>query len=92
MPEFFNLLFRSLFEGIAIGWSVLALFIFTNTGGLGDVIWNSSDQILAIVLLSFGFAITFGSTSVGIAIMAIPNSDIVFSDDNVENPDYEFPY
>ena len=91
MPIFFKLLLRSCFEGIAVGWVFLAILVLGNFSQLGDRIFASSSPFLALFLLAFGFAITFGSVSMGIAIMSIPHDDIEFEDDNTD-PDYEFPY
>ena len=91
MPVFFKLITRACLAGIAVGWTILALFIITNTGGIGEVVRHSSDVFLGVFLMAFGFAITFGSLFMGVAIMTIPHSDIEFGDDGV-NPNYKFPY
>jgi len=91
MPEFFKLLRRSCLEGIAVGWVFLGILVFGNISGLGDRIFNSSTPVLALFLLAVGFAITFGSASMGIAIMSIPKNKTKF-EDNKTDSDYKFPY
>jgi hypothetical protein len=45
-----------------------------NPGHLRDLIVADSHGVAAIALLLFGFVITFGSTAMGTAIMAIGRS------------------
>jgi len=72
VPNLFKLLARNLVLGIAAGWITLAALIATNTGGLFDVVFGSADPFLPLALLTFGFTITFGSLSMGAAIMMLP--------------------
>ncbi|HEY2618803.1 MAG TPA: hypothetical protein VGI78_15795 [Acetobacteraceae bacterium] len=53
--------------GLAAAWGLIA----TNLGSLRDLMMNSPDGWLAAALLSFGFAVTFGSAAIGAAIMQI---------------------
>ena len=72
MPNLFKLLARNLVLGVVAGWITLALLIATNTAGLSDVVFGSSTPLLPIAILAFGFTITFGSLSMGAAIMLMP--------------------
>ncbi|MCF6199106.1 MAG: hypothetical protein L3J67_06855 [Hyphomicrobiaceae bacterium] len=72
MPNLFKLLARNLALGIVAGWIALAALIATNTGGLSDVVFASLNPLLPLGLLAFGFALTFGSLSMGAAIMMLP--------------------
>ena len=72
MPELFKLLARNVVLGVVAGWTILALFLVTDTGGLGHVVFESSEPLFAIALLAAAFAITFGSLSMGVAIMTLP--------------------
>jgi len=72
MPELFKLLARNGVIGVLAGWLTMALLIYTNTGGLGDVIMGASNPFLPIAILAGGFTITFGSLAMGAAIMAMP--------------------
>lgn len=72
MPELFKLLARNCILGIAAGWTTLAVLLSTNTGGLGDVVFSSANPMLPIFVLGVGFAITFGSISMGGAVMTMP--------------------
>lgn len=72
MGRIHKLLLRSLFKGIAIGWTLLALLLILNPGNLRGIIFASSDTVLAIFLLAVGFAITFGNAAMGHAVMRLP--------------------
>ena len=75
MSTLLKLLVRHLVMGIAAGWVTLGALLFINIGGLRDILFASSDSVLALVLLAFGFTITFGSLAMGAAIMTLPYGD-----------------
>lgn len=68
-------LFRLLAINLAAGTAVAALFVggllALNPGGLRDLILADSSPGTALGLLLFGFVVTFGSTAMGTAIMAM---------------------
>jgi hypothetical protein len=72
MPELFKLLARNCIMGIAAGWTTLALLILSNTAHIGDIVLASANPVLPIGVLAVGFAITFGSIAMGVAIMTLP--------------------
>ena len=73
MPHLLKHLARNLIMGIAAGWITLTLLIVTNTGGLFDVVFGSmSSPVLPLMLLVFGFTLTFGSLAMGASIMMLP--------------------
>jgi hypothetical protein len=72
MPELFKLLARNCILGIAAGWTTLALLIVSNTAHIGDLIYSAADPVLPVAVLAVGFAITFGSVSMGVAVMTLP--------------------
>jgi len=72
MPTLLKLLARNLLTGIAAGWITLGMLLLINIGGLRDILFSSSSPVLALVLLAFGFTITFGSLAMGAAIMTMP--------------------
>lgn len=74
MGRVHKLLIRSCLRGILIGWTLLAIGLAFNVLGMREIIWTSSDRILAIFLLMVGFAITFGNASMGYAMMSIPKA------------------
>jgi hypothetical protein len=57
--------------GIAAGWLMLAGLLALDVGGLGTLIMRSAAPWLAIAVLAFGIAVTFGSASMGAAIMSL---------------------
>ncbi len=72
MPDLFKLLARNLVMGTIAGWMTLALLIATNFAGLYDVVFASATPVLPLAILAFGFFITFGSLSMGAAVMMLP--------------------
>ena len=70
--RFNRFLLKNLFKGIAVGWSLLGLFLLFDVGGVRTLIFNSSNTVMAIGLLMVGFAITFGNCAMGIAVMKFP--------------------
>ncbi|MFH1346190.1 MAG: hypothetical protein ABIL01_34060 [Pseudomonadota bacterium] len=78
-PRRFNFLrvplFRLLAINLAAGTAVAALFVggllALNPAGLRDLILADSSPGTALGLLLFGFVVTFGSTAMGTAIMAM---------------------
>ena len=78
-PRGFHLLrvplFRLLAINLAAGTAVAVLLVggllLLNPGGLRHLIFADSSPGTALGLLLFGFVVTFGSTAMGTAIMAI---------------------
>lgn len=68
-------LFRLLAINLAVGVAVAVLFVgglvAINPAGLRDLILADSSPGTALGLLLFGFVVTFGSTAMGTAIMAM---------------------
>ncbi len=72
MPVLLKHLARHLAIGVLAGWVTLAVLLATNVSGLRDVIFASTSPVLAVLLAAFGFAVTFGSLSMGASIMLMP--------------------
>lgn len=68
-------LYRLLLTNLAIGLAAAALLfgglLLINPGHLRDLILSDQSPEVALLLLLFGFVITFGSAAMGTAIMAI---------------------
>jgi hypothetical protein len=68
-------LFRLLAINLCIGLSIAALLVggllWLDPGGLRHLILADRSPGVALGLLIFGFVVTFGSTAMGTAIMAI---------------------
>lgn len=73
MGRVHKLLIRSCLRGIAIGWAILAIGLALNVFRMREIIFSSSNAIMATGLLMMGFAITFGNASMGYAIMSMPH-------------------
>lgn len=68
-------LFRLLAINLAIGMSIAALLVggllWLDLAGLRHLILSDRSPAIALGLLLFGFVVTFGSTAMGTAIMAM---------------------
>ncbi len=71
----FRLLAINLAIGIVVAVLLLAGLLFLNPHGLRDLILADRAPITAVLLLLFGFVVTFGSVAMGTAIMALGQSD-----------------
>jgi hypothetical protein len=72
-------LFRLLAINLAIGISVAVLLLggllAFNPHGLRDLIVGDRSPLVPLLLLLFGFVVTFGSVAMGTAIMAIGRTE-----------------
>jgi len=71
----FRLLAINLAIGVAIATVVVGGLLALNPGGLRDLILADDSPGTALGLLLFGFVVTFGSTVMGSAIMAMGRDD-----------------
>jgi len=69
--ELLRFLAGHLVVGLAAGWTLLALLLWTDVGGLATLLWESPDWPLLLAMLAFGFAITFGSLAMGTGVMSL---------------------
>ena len=67
----FRLLAINLAAGVALATLVVGGLLALNPGGLRDLILADRTPGTALGLLLFGFVVTFGSTAMGTAIMAM---------------------
>lgn len=60
----------------AIGIATAGLFLFgllwTDTAGLGTLIWESTEPEIALIALGVGLSITFGGVSMAAGVMSLP--------------------
>lgn len=66
----FRLLAINLAVGIAVAVLLVGGLLLLNPGGLRHLIFTDGSPWVAIGLLLFGFAVTFGSAAMGSAVMA----------------------
>lgn len=69
MPRMLRFLLTHAVIGIGVGWVCLGALIAINGFGLRDLIAASPDGGLALALLAFLFALTFGSVGMGFGVM-----------------------
>lgn len=72
MPKLLRFLGLHLALGMAIGMGFAAVTIMTNTAGLKTLLEASDQPYLAMFLLYFMLALTFGSLAMGIGVMNMP--------------------
>lgn len=61
--------------GVALGVAFAALLVLFNIAGLKDLLADSSEPAIPLLMLNILFALTFGSLKMGIAIMTLPYDD-----------------
>jgi hypothetical protein len=67
----FRLLAINLAAGVTLAVLLVGGLLWANPGGLRHLIFADSSPGTALGLLLFGFVVTFGSTAMGTAIMAM---------------------
>lgn len=65
----------NLAAGVVAAIGMVGGLLALNAHGLRTLIAASPDGILAVVLLTFGFVVTFGSAAIGFGIMAAGDPD-----------------
>ena len=82
----FRLLAINLAAGVALAALLVGGLLALDPGGLRHLIFADSSPATALGLLLFGFAITFGSTAMGTAIMAMGRPAPDRDDDTPRGP------
>jgi hypothetical protein len=75
VPRLLRLLAINCAIGICAGWTLLATLILTDTAGLTTLICASDSPSVLVAMLAAGFAVTFGSAAMGVAVMQLRNGD-----------------
>lgn len=57
--------------GVTVGWTLLALLLALDVGGLWSLISAAPEAPVALVMLAVFFAITFGSLAMGSGLMGL---------------------
>ena len=68
-------LLRHCCDGIAVGWVLLLALLWSDLTGLGTLLRGSDAGALALAMLAFAFAVTFGSAAMGIAAHRLGRRD-----------------
>ena len=68
-------LLRHCAVGVAAAGCFLAALIGLDVNGLGTLILNSADPVLAVSMMFFALTITFGSAAMGAGLFLMPQSD-----------------
>lgn len=76
MPALIRFLAGHCALGVAAGVATAALLLWLDVGGIGRLVAGDGGQRwVAIGLLGFGFAVTFGSLAMGSALFLLSRSD-----------------
>jgi hypothetical protein len=68
-----KLLAINLALGLALAGVIVGGLLLTDAHGLRSLIERDSASFIALALLTFGFAVTFGSVLMGAAVMLLPD-------------------
>lgn len=60
--------------GVIAGQVAVAGLLVLDVGGLRGLVLGSESRWAALLMLCAGFAITFGSAAIGVAIMTMPDT------------------
>lgn len=72
MPFLVRFLLRHALVGQAIAMVAVALIMWSDVSGLGTLIRNAEQSLLALVLLTVMMGLTFSSLQMGFAVMLLP--------------------
>jgi membrane glycosyltransferase len=72
MPFLVRFLIHHALVGLAIAIAAVGLIMWSDISGLGTLIRNAEQSLLAIVLLTVMMGLTFSSLQMGFAVMLLP--------------------
>jgi hypothetical protein len=73
LPEPVRAVLMPALAGAIAGQVAVAGLLLSNVGGLRGLVFGSEAPWMALLLLCGGFAVTFGSAAIGVAIMTMPD-------------------
>ncbi|MGD9784035.1 MAG: hypothetical protein AB7E80_12795 [Hyphomicrobiaceae bacterium] len=68
--------------GVALGIAFASLVVLTNVAGIKDLLTDSSEPFIPMILFFASCALTIGSVTMGIAVMSLPLEE---PDDNEDS-------
>lgn len=75
MPFLVRFLVTHAVVGISLAVLFVGALVMFDVGGLGSLMTTSPDGVLALVLLTFGLGVTFGSVQMGFAVMLMSDGE-----------------
>lgn len=75
LPRLLRHLALSLAIGVTVGMAFALMLLAMNVSQIRDLVFGSSDPVLALVMLLILNALTFGSLAMGTGIMHLPWHD-----------------
>jgi hypothetical protein len=76
LPHLIRFLGLNMAIGVAIGVIIASAMIMSNLAGLKDLLIETREPFVAILLLYAFNALTFGSVAMGVAVMTMPYDGI----------------
>ncbi len=64
-------LLKHLFFGLVAAWTLAALILVFDVGGIGTLLFRSPDWPIWLFLLVFGLSVTLGGVAMGVGIMSL---------------------
>jgi hypothetical protein len=87
LPRLIRFLGLNMGIGFAIGIIIASAMIMSNLAGLKDLLIETGDPFVAILLLYAFNALTFASVAMGVAVMTLPYDGICDMRDPDDNKD-----
>ncbi len=75
MPWLVKFLLRHALVGIVIAAAFVGILCWLDVAHLGTLLRTHDDGLLAVILLTFGLGVTFGSVQMGFAVMLMSKDD-----------------
>jgi len=75
LPEIVRYCLPSLAAGSVAGLVAVAAILAADIGGIRGLMLRDSQGWIALLLMAFGFVVTFGSLAIGGAIMSLDRAD-----------------
>jgi len=75
MPVLVRFLVTHAVIGIALAIVFVGALVVFDAGGIGTLMLTSADGLLALVVLTFGLGVTFGSVQMGFAVMLMSDTE-----------------
>jgi hypothetical protein len=69
MPRLVKFVLKWNAIGILLGWILLAAMLLADVSGIGNMISNSPQGMIAILVLALSFAVTSGPVAVTVAVL-----------------------
>ena len=69
MPRLVKFVLKWNAVGIALGWLVLGVLLYSDVSGIGSMVWRQPGGFVALAVLMLSFAVTSGPLGVTVAVL-----------------------